>query len=173
MENMKKIKVKRVKYISAKKFERWKIDSIQERHIVNINECDELKSKECLRNVSPKLRRCYEAAFECTIACSDVKFVLGYGINKYGMVCDHSWNMYKSIDFDLMTSLGVSYDMYYKILELSSTEIFKYAARGGELMDHAILEHFYKKKFASSEDYVSIPEKPEITLRDYIIDLLK
>lgn len=73
------MKIKKNRHIDAKKFEQWKIDSLQLSSLVRMSEHEELieLTKEFLSRFQIKPQNCYDTALQCSIHCHDVDFVLG------------------------------------------------------------------------------------------------
>ena len=165
-----KLKIKNNRYLDLVKFEQWKIDSLHLSCVNRVPECEELVelTKDFLSNYPIKYKNCYDTAFQCAIQCQNVKFIIGYVTRGYNQITDHAWNKYNDIEFDLMQELNIHFDTYYRIVEISSSEISKCALSKRWLMDYAILEYYYEKHIATDEDYVSESKAPDVTVLDVI-----
>ncbi|KKM61387.1 hypothetical protein LCGC14_1532260 [marine sediment metagenome] len=161
------------KFISAKKFEEWKIDSLQIPKVCSIHDSEELfeLTKDLVARNPPEKRGCYYTASECVIHCQNVNYVLGYTTWR-NSINDHAWNSYKGVEFDLMKQINIQYDKYFKVIEMSTQELLDYLFTNGYLKDYALLEYYYKHKIASENDYVSSPEDYVIGLYETIKKLL-
>ena len=165
-----KLKIKYNRYIDPVKLEQWKIDSLQLSHVNRVSECEELGelTKDFLSNYKIKYQNCYDTALQCVLNCQNVNFILGYVIGGYNQISGHAWNKYNNIEFDLMQELNIQPVAYYRIVEISSSEIINYALSEHWLMDFAILEYYYEKHIATDEDYVTSSDDLDVTVLDVI-----
>ncbi|KKL12397.1 hypothetical protein LCGC14_2536170 [marine sediment metagenome] len=161
-------------YISPKKFEQWKIDSLQLSKVFSIQELKELLklTEDLIAESSPEPRSCYYTASECALHSQDVNFVLGYATIGY-IINDHAWNSFNGIEFDLMKQINIQYQNYYKIIEFSKQELLDYLISGGELKDYPLLDYYYKHKIATANDYISGFEDVGISLNEVIKKLIR
>ena len=175
MKKMKeaKIKVKYNKYIDPKKFEQWKIGSLQLSSVVKVSEREELieLTKDFLSRFQLKLRNCYDRAFQCSVQCYNVNFVLGYVIRGNALlIAAHAWNKYKDVEFDLLRDLYLNYShTYYKIVEITANELVEIMLSERRLEDFIIFERYYEKYVATDKDFATEPgERADITVLDVV-----
>lgn len=114
-------------------FFNWQLNNGEHIKINSFKSDLELKKiiTEFLTIHEPKLKGCYETAFECTQFHDSIKYVEGL-ISFSGLVLGHAWNCYKGIYFDLISETlheNKLSNEYFKVIRLSTHEMYEFAIK--------------------------------------------
>jgi hypothetical protein len=105
--------------------------------------------KNFLKRFEPKIKECYETAFQCSFRCPEIEYVEGYA--DLSIPLAHAWNYYKGIHFDLTAELALgreSDNNYLQLIKLDNEELLEAALktkRKGEFVTYFFFDKKYQR----------------------------